>query len=133
MTPAGRQLYHESQASASSSVTEFNCKFSPKTQDMPPKYMPLKYLNDTMIMCASPSGFTKGDKMHLQVTFNGGDYDMKDYEFNLYNMAEAFPRSGPSDGTGGDIVISGQGFKEDSLPKCRLNGVVTDPISVQWD
>lgn len=89
---------------------EFNCRFTPVNVDMPPKKSSGKYINETSIYCATPGGWTKGDKMKLQVTFNGGDYDNNNYEFTVYNIEKAFPRSGPSDGNGGEIVVSGQGF-----------------------
>lgn len=43
--------------------------------------------------------------MKLQVTFNGIDYDKNGFNFILYNIEKVYPRSGPSDGTGGDIII----------------------------
>ena len=45
--------------------------------------------------------------MKLQVTFNGGDYDNNGFEFTVYNVAKAMPRSGPSNGLGGDIIVTG--------------------------
>ena len=55
----------------------------------------------------SPGGWSEGDRMKLQVTFNGKDYDKNGFMLVLYKIDKAFPRSGPSDGFGGDILISG--------------------------
>jgi len=107
---------HRRLTDAPSNVSEYNCRFTPKSVNMPPKFMPVKYINDTMIMCATPGGWSRGDKMHLQVTFNGGDYDQEDFEFTVYNVAKAFPRSGPSSGESKDIIVTGQGFHPDSHP-----------------
>jgi len=90
---------------------EFNCKFTPEHLAIQPKIMPAKFINDTAIMCSTPGGWAEGDKMHLQVTFNGGDYDQNGYEFTFYSIAKVTPRSGPSDGKGGPIIVSGQGFR----------------------
>ena len=54
---------------------EFNCKFTPINLKMKPKIMPATYMNDTTLMCITPGGWGQGDKMKLQVTFNGYDYD----------------------------------------------------------
>jgi hypothetical protein len=81
--------------------------------------------------------------MKLQVTFNGGDYDNNGFEFTVYNVAKATPRSGPANGLGGDIVISGQGFiqlqnntlsdsSDPSKVMCRLNQTLYEPVSVTW-
>lgn len=45
--------------------------------------------------------------MDFQITFNGEDYDQNGFTFTFYNIEKAFPRSAPSSGMGGDIVISG--------------------------
>lgn len=71
--------------------------------------------------------------MKLQVTFNGMDYDKNGFTFILYKIDTAFPRSGPSDGSGGDIVISGAGFRADTHPLCKLNGTVYEPVAVHWN
>ena len=42
------------------------------------------------------------------------------------------PRSGPSDGNGGDIIVEGFGFKNDSGAMCRLNNTDYLPVSVTW-
>ncbi len=112
---------------------EFNCRFTPVSINVPPKTMPAVYYNSTTIMCASPGGWGQGDAMHLQVTFNGMDYDNNNFTFTFFAVARAFPRSGPSDGTGGDIIIEGQGFRKEAGPLCELNHTVYPPTEVAWN
>ena len=112
---------------------EFNCRFTPISLPVPPKYRPAIYLNSTTIMCTSPGGWGEGDAVHVQVTFNGGDYDNMNFTFTFFAITRAFPRSGPSDGTGGDIVVQGQGFRKDANPVCKLNNTVYDATEVAWN
>jgi hypothetical protein len=42
------------------------------------------------------------------------------------------PRSGPSDGSGGDIIIEGFGFRNDTNVICRINNTDYPPNSVTW-
>lgn len=83
-------------------------------------------------MCASPGGWGQGVAVKLQVTFNGIDYDNSGFTFTFFSISRAFPRSGPSDGTGGDIIIEGNGFRNDSGALCKLNNTVYEPTSVSW-
>jgi hypothetical protein len=64
------------------------------------------------------------------VTWNGVDYDQNNFIFSFYSIHRAFPRSGPSNGKGGDIIIYGAGFHTDSNPACMLNGTKWDPVFV---
>jgi hypothetical protein len=66
------------------------------------------------------------------VTFNGFDYDSSNFTFTFFSITRAFPRSGPSDGTGGDIIIEGNGFRNDSGALCKLNDTLYEPTSVSW-
>ena len=75
--------------------------------------MRAKFINETTIMCTAPGGYSDADKMILQVTWNGVDYDSNQFTYTYYAIHKAFPRSGPSNGKGGDIIIMGQGFRED--------------------
>ena len=112
--------------------SEFHCRFSPTTTRAAPKKMPANWVNSTAIMCMSPGGWSEGDQMKLQVTFNGIDYDTHGFNFVLYKIDKATPRSGPSAGEGGDIIIHGQGFRPEVNPLCRLNGTVYEPTAVSW-
>jgi hypothetical protein len=71
--------------------------------------------------------------MYLQVTFNGGDYNDNAFIFTLFSINKAVPRSGPADGTGGDILIQGLGFSNATTPLCNLDGVIYNATSVTWD
>lgn len=93
---------------------EFNCKFTPVHLRVAPKIIQAIYLNSTTIMCPAPGGWGEGDTMKLQVTFNGVDYDHSGFLFNYWSINDVYPRSGPSDGTGGDIIIEGHGFRNNS-------------------
>jgi len=54
---------------------EFNVRFTPKNVLMGHKTMSAEWLNDTTILVITPGGWSTGDEMNLQVTFNGEDYD----------------------------------------------------------
>ena len=115
-----------------SNPADFHCKFTPINMPIPPKKMPGVYINQTTIMCASPGGWGQGVAVKLQVTFNGGDYDDNNFIFTFFSISRAFPRSGPSDGNGGDIIIEGLGFRNDTNPLCKLNNTIYEPISITW-
>lgn len=115
-----------------SNPQEFHCKFTPVNLPIPPKKMPGIYLNQSTIMCAAPGGWGQGVAVKLQVTFNGGDYDDNGFIFTFFSITRAFPRSGPSDGQGGEIVIDGFGFRNDTKVLCRINNTIYEPISVNW-
>lgn len=112
---------------------EFNCKFSPIHLRVKPKMIQAVYINSTTIMCPSPGGWGEGDAMNLTVTFNGADYDNNGFIFNYWSIDNVYPRSGPSDGTGGDIIIEGHGFRNNSGIQCRLNGTIYEPTAVYWN
>ena len=116
-----------------SDASQFNCRFTPINLKVPPKYMPATFINSTTIMCPSPGGWGKGDAMRLQVTINGGDYDNNNFTFTFFSITRTFPRSGPSDGSGGDIIVEGYGFRNDTNPLCSLNNTVYSPTSVTWN
>ena len=44
-----------------------------------------------------------------------------------------FPKSGPSDGSGGDITVYGLGFDNTTIPLCKLNDEIYNATSVTWD
>jgi len=110
--------------------SEFLCRFTPTTLQMPPKTTFAKFINATTISCPAPGGWPQGDRMILQVTWNGVDYDDNHFQYSYYSVHRAFPRSGPSNGRGGDIVVSGQGFRPDAGPRCKLNGTEHAPDAV---
>jgi hypothetical protein len=55
---------------------------------------------------------------------------MNNFVFSFYSIHNAFPRSGPSSGKGGDIIITGAGFHADKSPACKLNGTQLEPTFV---
>lgn len=97
------------------------------------KLVPVEWLNDTMLKIVVPGGWNQGDKMDLSLTWNGIDYDEMGWTFTVYSIVSVKPRSGPSDGTGGDIVISGYGFRPEKAAMCRLNGKVYKPVKQTWN
>lgn len=50
---------------------DFKARFRPQAGRMTPKTMPIEWLNETMIKIVTPGGWSEGDKMDLQMTFNG--------------------------------------------------------------
>jgi len=66
----------------------------------------------------------------VQVSFNGEDYSENNFTFSFYNIIKAFPRSGPSDGSGGAIQIIGSGFKNETEILCSLDKTLYEPLEV---
>jgi len=112
--------------------SEFNCRFTPTNTHATAKTMSAEWIDSQNIKCVSPGGWSEGDKMKVQVTFNGKDYDKNGLTFILYKIDKVFPRSGPSNGLGGDIVISGQGFRPEVNPLCKINGTIYEPVLITW-
>lgn len=54
---------------------EFKCRFTPVSLSIPAKTVRARFINTTTIMCPSPGGWSEADRMILQVTWNGVDYD----------------------------------------------------------
>jgi hypothetical protein len=48
-----------------SDQSNFLCRFTPTTVQMPAKIVKAKYLNTTTILCTSPGGWSHADKMIL--------------------------------------------------------------------
>ena len=69
----------------------------------------------------------------LEVAFNGEDFTEGKSKFFLYNILSAQPRSGPSDGNGGYISITGQGFRNSSQISCLLDKQVYAPMLIEYD
>ena len=84
---------------------------------------PAYYINETMMWCASPSGFLGGDKCHISLTFNGMDYSQESdsLSFNYFSINGAFPHSGPKNSIDEVILIKGAGFNPKSRVYCSLN------------
>lgn len=116
-----------------SNITEVRkalCKFEQVLEGRPnpehivyPKTIPAYYLNETTMMCASPSGFRGGDQAFVSLTFNAKDYTKNDQAgvFSFFNIIGSFPRSGPADAYDEVILIRGAGFKPGAEVICQLN------------
>jgi hypothetical protein len=66
----------------------------------------------------------------VQVTFNGEDYSDNNFTFNFFSIQQAVPRSGPSDGTGGAILIQGSGFSNETEVLCSLDHSFYEPLEI---
>jgi len=53
---------------------------------MAPRIMAVQWHNDTCVSVQSPGGWSEGDKMALQLTFNGVDYDQHNFTFTMYKI-----------------------------------------------
>ena len=91
------------------------------------------YESDTSITCASPGGWGSGNAVTVEVTFNGEDYTKANNTFYFYNIFDAFPRSGPSDGSAGSLAFLGSGFRNSSDIKCMIDKIAYKPFEVKWD
>ena len=111
----------------------FKCRFTSGDPTVPAKFIPGFYVNDTTMMCSSPGGWGRGDATRVQVTFNNEDYSDNNFTFNYYNVIRFFPRSGPSDGTGGPIRVEGSGFNNQTEIYCSLDKTLYDPIEILPD
>ena len=116
-----------------SESSEFLCKFTSRDSDIPPKLVSAIFENSSYIICISPGGWGKGTSANLEITYNGKDYTNSNSSFNFYNFLDIYPRSSPSDGSGGYLTITGSGFKESSHVKVKFDGVPYDPTEVKWD
>ena len=65
----------------------------------PTKYIPAYYIDKETMKCASPAGWTGGDQVKVDLTFNGVDYTDANFVFSFYNIFGSFPKSGPADAT----------------------------------
>jgi hypothetical protein len=66
-------------------------------ENAPTKYIPAYFIDKGTMKCASPAGWTGGDQVRVDLTFNGVDYTDKSFIFSFYNIFGSFPKSGPAD------------------------------------
>ena len=95
--------------------------------------MPAIYRNATTMMCISPNGFLGGEKIQVQLTFNGQDYSapMPELIFNYYTIFGPFPRSGPADDClDRNIAVRGAGFNSSTQVVCQINNTDIAPRSI---
>jgi hypothetical protein len=69
----------------------------PEDDSIPTRYVPAYFINATMMKCASPTGWIGGDKVKVDLTFNGVDFTESSFEFAFYQIFSSFPKSGPTD------------------------------------
>ena len=103
------------------------------TRRAQPKYMPAIYRNATTMMCISPNGFLGGEKIQVQLTFNGQDYSspMPELVFHYYTIFGPFPRSGPADDClDRNIAVRGAGFNSSTQVVCQINNTDIAPRSI---
>lgn len=77
--------------------------------------MPATWVNKETMKCATPPGWSGGDAVRVDLTFNGVDFTEKSFEFYFYNIYKYFPTSGPADAVTQYINIKGKGFRSDKL------------------
>jgi len=97
------------------------------------KTMPAVYIDQETMRCASPAGFGGGDRVLVDLTFNGVDYTDNKFEFNYYAFYGSFPKSAPYDATNQFIQVRGKGFTNDMAILCLLNGQEMAPLSVHYN
>jgi hypothetical protein len=96
--------------------------------DVPTKFIPAYYIDRETMKCATPSGWTGGDQVRVDLTFNGFDYTEASYVFSFYNIFGSFPKSGPADADHQYIQVRGKGFRPESTILCELNKVQSAPL-----
>lgn len=77
------------------------------------QFTPAFYMNETSMMCVTPSSFIGGDRAFVQLTFNNKDFSAQDENliFQFYSILGSFPHSGPSNAQNEVILVKGAGFK----------------------
>lgn len=96
----------------------------------PVRYIPAYFIDNETMKCASPSGFSGGDQVNVDLTFNGVDYTDNKFVFSFYTIFGSFPKSGPSDAVNAYIQVRGKGFRNDSIILCSLNNTQVAPLAI---
>lgn len=109
---------------------EFLCTFTPVEGNIPAKSIPARYENNTSVLCLSPGGWGVGTAAFVRLTFNGQDASQSEHIFYFYNIVTAEPLSGPADGRGGLITVTGNGFSNSTTTFCKLDNELYKPYSV---
>jgi len=95
--------------------------------------MPAYYVDQDTMKCASPSGFGGGDRVYVDLTFNGVDFTDNKFEYNYYAFFGSFPKSAPYDATNQFIQVRGKGFTNDMAILCILDNVEMAPLAVHYN
>jgi len=54
--------------------------------NVPTKYVPAHWIDKDTMKCASPAGWSGGEKVKVDLTFNGVDYTDNSYDFFFYSI-----------------------------------------------
>ena len=65
--------------------------------NVPTKLVPAYWIDRETMKCASPAGWSGGEKVKVDLTFNGVDYTDNSFDFFFYSIFQTFPKSGPSE------------------------------------
>lgn len=107
----------------------------------PVRLMPAFYVDNATMKCAAPSGWSGGDQVYVDLTFNGRDFTENRFVYSYYSFFGSFPKSGPAEPMGRRrrlddhqpsqfIQVRGKGFREDMSVLCMLNGTAYRPEEV---
>jgi hypothetical protein len=100
----------------------------------PVRFMPAFYVDAETMKCASPSGWSGGDQVYVDLTFNGKDYTENRFVYSYYSYFGSFPKSGPIEQDHSQptqyIQVRGKGFRDDMSILCMLNGTEVAPFEV---
>lgn len=95
-------LKGEKFSNITSNLKTVKCRFTQinvnNTDDVPVRYIPAYMISADTMKCASPAGFSGGDQVNVDLTFNGVDYTDNKYMFSFYSIFGSFPKSGPASG-----------------------------------
>lgn len=94
------------------------------------KFIPAYFIDQETMKCASPAGFSGGDQVQVDLTFNGVDYTDNNFIFSFYSIYGSFPKSGPVDSSNQYIQVRGKGFRQESTIMCVLNNEELAPLAV---
>lgn len=96
---------------------------------MPTKFSPAEWIDKETMKCNTPTGWSGGEWVKVDLTLNGIDYTDVAYDFYFYTLQQSFPKSGPADATNQYIRVKGKGFRQHFLIVCSLNDTEVAPIS----
>lgn len=100
----------------------------------PVRFMPAFYVDAETMKCASPSGWSGGDQVYVDLTFNGKDFTENRFVYSYYSYFGSFPKSGPIEQDHSQptqyIQVRGKGFRDDMSILCMLNGTEIAPFEV---
>lgn len=112
---------------------EFLCKFTPITGNLPKRYVPAIFQDNSVIYCALPGGWSSGTEVKIDVTFNGIDYTNSITKFTIFQIDEVRPRSGPNTGSSLGISVYGSGFMANDNATCIIGNKEVKATLVTWN